>query len=108
MTPSPEILDYNSRNEPRVTAKANLATICATLTVATCFGPIWLNFADVRLMPAYFGSVLMVIGLRPLWRLRGWGIVCVMVGSVLLATDLIVYDARLAFVVWEHPRIILD
>lgn len=88
----------------RIAMRPIAALICATLTLAAAFLPIWFNFADVGLVPAYLGYAMMVTGLRPLWRLKRWGIFCVFLGSVLLFADLAYYVARLAYVMWQHPN----
>ena len=43
----------------------------------------------------------MLVGLRPLWNSQRRGIVCVLVGSVLLSVDLMFISVMVGFVMWH-------
>ena len=103
-TDNPQICDYGTHGR----AKGRLSLIAGGMfvsaTIISSFGPIWMNFASVLLLPAYVGTVLMTIGVLSLIKSRGTKTLLALIGSVLLFLDLAIFDGSLAWVLLNHPR----
>jgi hypothetical protein len=94
-----KILDYKSAKVLSGSVGPVLATICAIVTLVTSFAPIWLDFAHIWMVPSYIGWLMMLMGIRPLWKLRRWGILCVLVGSIFTLIGLVFRLAMIASLV---------
>jgi hypothetical protein len=95
-------LDYQPGHPLFVAGKPKLALISAVGTLIASLVPVWFNYADVRVIPAYIGWWMLLLGIYPLWKARPWGSLCALLGLLLLLADLVLINALVALVIWHH------
>jgi hypothetical protein len=96
------VLEYGTNKQP--TGKSlRLPAVLTLVTLLTTTLQIWFNYADVLLLPAYIGSIMMVIGVVPLWKERQGAARFVFVGAGLLLIDLACIVVMLTSYLWRNP-----
>jgi len=85
----PEPLDYEVPSKSKGVTRPKFTTTCAGITVITSFAPVWLRYYDALLIPGCIGWLIILTGLRALWKSGRGGTIYVLVGSVLLMWNLV-------------------
>ena len=87
MTRSTDIHKSGHRSMTSTVASSRLNSVFMALA-AIAF-PIWGVYANILFLPGSIGWLLILIGLRPVWKGLRWGEYLALVGTLLLLLDLV-------------------
>lgn len=105
---SPEPLDYEISSNSKGVTKPKLTTICAGVTVIISFAPVWLRYYDALLIPGCIGWIIVLTGLRALWKSGRGGTIYVLIGPALLMWNLVLMVIFLSSAWWHFGALAFD